>query len=32
VLRERFSVVHWMFPPYTDRVRRLIKLTLKFFT
>ena len=32
ILRERFSVVHWMYPPYTPRVRQLIKLTLKFFT
>lgn len=32
VLRERFSVVHWMYPPYTPRVRQLIKLTLRFFT
>ena len=32
VLRDRFSVVHWMFPPYTKRVRRLIALTLTWFT
>jgi aldehyde dehydrogenase (NAD+) len=32
VLRDRFSIVHWMFPPYTARVRRLIALTLKWFT
>jgi hypothetical protein len=24
--------VHWMYPPYTQLVRQLIKLTLKFFT
>lgn len=32
VLRDRFSIVHWMFPPYTQRVRTLIKITLKWFT
>ena len=32
VLRDRFSIVHWMFPPYTKRVRQLIALTLKWFT
>ncbi len=32
VLRDRFSIVHWMFPPYTERVRALIRITLKWFT
>jgi len=32
VLRDRWSIVHWMFPPYTGRVRKLIALTLKWFT
>ncbi|MCX6537870.1 MAG: aldehyde dehydrogenase family protein [Acidobacteria bacterium] len=32
VLRDRFSIVHWMFPPYTERVRALIKITLKWLT
>lgn len=32
VLRDRWSVVHWMFPPYTPRVRKLIALTLKWLT
>jgi aldehyde dehydrogenase (NAD+) len=32
VLRDRCSIVHWMFPPYTPRVRKLIALTLKWFT
>jgi aldehyde dehydrogenase (NAD+) len=32
VLRDRFSIVHWMFPPYTGRVRKLIALTLRWFT
>jgi aldehyde dehydrogenase (NAD+) len=32
VLRDRCSIVHWMFPPYTGRVRKLIALTLKWFT
>jgi len=32
VLRDRWSVVHWMFPPYTARVRRLIALTMKWMT
>jgi len=32
VLRNRFSVVHWMFPPYTARVKQLIALTLKWFS
>lgn len=32
VLRDRFSIVHWMFPPYTPRVRKLIDLTLRWFT
>lgn len=32
VLRDRFSVVHWMFPPFTARVRKMIALTLKWLT
>jgi aldehyde dehydrogenase (NAD+) len=32
VLRDRFSIVHWMFPPYTPRVKKLIALTLKWIT
>ena len=31
VLHERFSIVHWMYPPYTERVRRLIRLALRLF-
>jgi len=32
VLRDRMSVIHMLFPPYTERVRRMIKLTMKYFT
>jgi aldehyde dehydrogenase (NAD+) len=32
VLRDRFSATPMLFPPYTARVKRLIKLTLKYFT
>ncbi len=32
VLRDRFSVTPMLFPPYTARVRGLIKMTLKYFT
>lgn len=31
VLHERFSIVHWMYPPYTERVRKLIRLALRLF-
>lgn len=32
VLRDRRSATRLFFPPYTDRVKRLIRLTLRFFT
>lgn len=32
VMREQFSVVHLMYPPYTKTVKTLIKAALKFFT
>jgi aldehyde dehydrogenase (NAD+) len=32
VLRERFSVVHWLYPPYTAGVRKLIELTRRWAT
>jgi aldehyde dehydrogenase (NAD+) len=32
VLRDRFSVTPMLFPPYTASVKRLIKLTLTYFT
>ncbi len=32
VLRDRFSVIHWLYPPYTDRVRALIALTRRWLT
>jgi len=31
VLRDRFSVAHWMFAPYTARVKRMIALAIKWF-
>jgi aldehyde dehydrogenase (NAD+) len=31
VLRDRFSTMPMLFPPYTSRVQRLVKLVLKFF-
>jgi aldehyde dehydrogenase (NAD+) len=32
ILRDRFSATPMLYPPYTVGVKRLIKLTLKFFT
>lgn len=32
VLRERFSIVHWLYPPYTPGVRRLIDLVRRWAT
>jgi aldehyde dehydrogenase (NAD+) len=32
VLRDRFSSTSMLFPPYTNRVKQLIKLTIKFFS
>ena len=32
VLRDRFSITHWLFPPYTPTVKRLIDMTLRFFS
>lgn len=32
VLRDRFSITHWLFPPYTASVKRLINLIVRFFT
>ena len=32
VLRDGFTVFHWMFPPYTNRVKKLIKMAGKFLT
>ena len=29
--RTRFSAIQWMYPPYTQKVRKLIDLTLKYF-
>lgn len=29
IMRDRFSVGHWMFPPYTPRVKRFIGLVVK---
>jgi aldehyde dehydrogenase (NAD+) len=31
VLEDRFSVVPWMYPPYTARVKKMIEWTLRFF-
>jgi aldehyde dehydrogenase (NAD+) len=32
VLQDKFSVVHWMYPPYTPLVKTLIKNTIKFLS
>jgi aldehyde dehydrogenase (NAD+) len=32
VLRERYSLVRWLYPPYTGRVRKLIDLTRRWAT
>lgn len=32
VLVDRFSVSHWLFPPYTARVKALVRMTSRFFT
>ena len=32
VIVDRFSVMHWMYPPYTERVRRLVKLAINYLT
>lgn len=32
VLEDRFSVAHWLFPPYSPRVRKLIRLTTRWLT
>jgi len=32
VVADKFSVMHWMHPPYTEKVRRLIKLTIDHLT
>ena len=32
VLADRFSVVHWLYPPYTPKVRRLIKLSIQYLS
>lgn len=31
-VRERFSITHWLFPPYTGFVRTLIRLTSRYFS
>lgn len=32
VLKDNFSIVHWMYPPYTPSIKMLIKNTLKYFS
>lgn len=32
VLEDKFSVVPMLFPPYTPRVKQMIKWTVRFFT
>ncbi|MDH5620306.1 MAG: aldehyde dehydrogenase family protein [Gammaproteobacteria bacterium] len=32
VVSDRFSVFHWLYPPYTGKVRRLIKLSIDYLT
>jgi aldehyde dehydrogenase (NAD+) len=32
ILRDKFSTTAWLFPPYTQRLRRLVQLTLKYLT
>ncbi len=31
VLADRFSITHWLYPPYTPWVKSLIRLTSRFF-
>jgi aldehyde dehydrogenase (NAD+) len=31
VVKDRFSITHMLFPPYTGLVRRLVKLTVRLF-
>lgn len=31
VLVDRFSITHWLFPPYTGKVQALIKMTSRYF-
>ncbi len=32
VVADKFSVMHWLHPPYTDKVKRLIKLSIDYLT
>ena len=32
MLRDGFMVFHWMFPPYSDKVKKLIKMAGKYLT
>jgi aldehyde dehydrogenase (NAD+) len=32
ILRDRFSTIPMLFPPYTNRVKSLVKFTLKYLT
>ena len=32
VLVDRFSIAHLLFPPYTARVKALIRMTARYFT
>ena len=32
VVADKFSVTHWMHPPYTANVKRLIKLSVNYLT
>lgn len=32
VLKDNFSIVHWMYPPYTPMIKMLITNTLKYFS
>ncbi len=32
VVADKFSVTHWMHPPYTEKVRRLIRLSVDYLT
>ena len=31
ILKDRLSITHWLFPPYTPTVKKLIDMTVRFF-
>ncbi len=32
ILTDKFSIVHWLFPPYTPSVKRLIQMIVKYLS